>query len=154
MQSSARLLRSPQGGFTLIEVMIAVVIIGILAAIAIPNYMDYLVRSKLAEAYSTLAGHRVKVEQFYQDNRTYANACVVGSAAVTPAATQNFVYACAPSADGQSYVLSATGQGSLDGFVFTIDQSNNRATTIAGTAAANGYVSNTTCWIRKKPNLC
>ncbi len=146
--------RAIHAGFTIIEVMIVIGIVGILAAIAIPNYTDYLVRGKLVEASSTLAGHRVKMEQFYQDNRTYTNACAAGSAAVTPAATSNFVYACAPSADGQSYTLSATGQGSLNGFVFTVDQSNTRSTTVSGTAASNGYTSNTTCWIRKKPNLC
>ena len=62
-------------GFTLIEVMIVVVIIGILAAIAIPQYSDYVIRSKIPEATSALAGARVKMEQFFQDNRTYAGAC-------------------------------------------------------------------------------
>jgi type IV pilus assembly protein PilE len=154
MHSNTHNGRARHAGFTLIEVMIVVAIIGILAAIAIPSYTDYLRRGKLAEAAATLAGHRVKMEQFYQDNRTYTNACAVGSAAVTPAATTNFNYACAPAGDGQSYILSATGQGPTSGFVFTIDQSNNRTTVVTGDAASAGYSSSTTCWVRKKPNQC
>ncbi|HEX4984931.1 MAG TPA: type IV pilin protein [Burkholderiales bacterium] len=141
-------------GFTIIEVMIVVGIVGILAAIAIPNYSDYLVRGRLVEAAATLSGHRVKMEQFYQDNRTYTNACAAGTVATAPATTEYFQYACNIAADGQSYTISATGLGSLSGFLFTIDQSNNRATTISGTAASKGYTSSATCWVRKKPNLC
>lgn len=142
-----------QAGFTLIEVMIVVAIVGILAAIAVPNYTDYLLRGRLVEATSTLSGHRVKMEQYYQDNRVYTNACNAGSLAVTPAATQYFSYTCTIP-DPQSYTLTATGLGSLAGFVFTIDQSNNRATVISGAAATKGYASSATCWVRKKPNQC
>ena len=61
-------------GFSLVEVMIVVVIIGILAAVAIPNYNDYLMRSKVPEATSRLSDLRVRMEQYFQDNRTYAAA--------------------------------------------------------------------------------
>src|SRR4051812_35807009 len=60
------------GGFTLIEILIAVAIVGILAAIALPSYNQYVVRGKLAEAYSSLLSARVQSEQWFQDNRTYA----------------------------------------------------------------------------------
>lgn len=64
-------------GFTLIELMIAVAIIAILAAIALPSYTDYIRRSRVTEAISTLSGMRVKMEQYYQDNRKYDGACAV-----------------------------------------------------------------------------
>ena len=61
-------------GFTLIELMIAVAIIAILAAIAIPSYSEYVRRGRVTEAISALSGMRVKMEQYFQDNRTYAGA--------------------------------------------------------------------------------
>jgi len=55
-----------QRGFTIIELMIAVAIIAILAAIALPAYNDYIQRGKLTEAFTGLADFRVRMEQFYQ----------------------------------------------------------------------------------------
>ena len=56
-------------GFTLIEVMVVVGILGILAAIAIPSYRDYVIRSKLSEAQSGLSGLRTQAEQFFLELR-------------------------------------------------------------------------------------
>ena len=60
-----------QKGFTLIELMIVVAIIGILATIALPAYSNYVRSGKATEATSTLASARVQMEQHFQDNRTY-----------------------------------------------------------------------------------
>ncbi len=59
--------RNSQAGFTLIELMIVVAIIGILAAIAIPSYNEYVAKAQAGEAYTLLAGKKVPMAEFYGD---------------------------------------------------------------------------------------
>ena len=139
-----------QQGFTLLEVMIVVVIVAILTAIAVPAYSEYVTRGRLAEAYATLGGQRVRMEQFYQDMRTYTGACTAGTVAPPMTDSDNFDYECDIAADGQSYSLTADGQNATAGFQFSVDQNNNRATP----SAPSGWTSNDTCWVRKKDGAC
>ena len=141
-----------QKGFTLVELMIVVVIVGILASIGIPAYGSYVLRGKLTEASTELAAMRVKLEQYYQDNRTYAGACAGGTVAPLPAGTKYFTYSC-PTLTASAFTVNATGvvaQGTGD-FVYTIDQSNTKQTTDApadwGTMPVN-------CWITKSGETC
>lgn len=125
-------------GFSIIELLSVMAIVGLLAAVAIPQYTDYVIRGKIAEAFSTLSDGRVKMEQFFQDNKTY-----VGGP--TPAATTYFTYSSGtPTAT--TYTLTATGTGNVAGFTYTIDQNNVKATT----AAPSGWPTSTTCWTKRK----
>jgi type IV pilus assembly protein PilE len=137
-------------GFTLIELMIVVGIIAILAAIAIPSYSDYIRRSRITEAVSVLSGMRVKMEQYFQDNRTYAGACVAGTVAALPYfdATSNFAFSCTLAAN--TYVIQAQGQNSMANFTYTIDQQNGRDTTSVPT----GWTRTAGCWVLKKDGSC
>jgi len=63
-----------QSGFTLIELMIVVAIIGILAAIAIPTYTDYTARSQVSEAMNLLDGVKTPVAEFFADQGHYPEA--------------------------------------------------------------------------------
>jgi type IV pilus assembly protein PilE len=148
-------------GFTLLELMITVVVVAILAAIALPSYTDYVARGKFVEAQGQLADLRVKLEQFYQDNRNYGStAAACGVAMPTGSNARYFTYTCNWGAIGtnQGYTITAAGNAAegIDGINFTIDQSNTRATTVtaATTMANKGYTAAANCWVRKKPNLC
>ena len=134
-------------GFTLIEVMIVVAIIAILAAVALPQYKDYVTRSKVPDATTQLAANQVKMEQFYQDNRTYA-----GAPACTGGTSNYYDFSCV-SNDSTSYVLQAVGKGSMTGFTYTVNQNNAKTTTI-GTGAPSGWTGSTTCWITNKGGVC
>lgn len=145
-------------GFTIIELLIVIAVISILAAIALPAYNDYVQRSKLVEAFSTLSDFRVRQEQFYQDNRRYDGAGLNGCGAVAPN-SKYFTFGCvpvttAPATTAQTYTVTATGianQGLTD-FIYTLNEANVRATTKLGTGWT-GY-PNAACWVRRKDGSC
>jgi type IV pilus assembly protein PilA len=68
-----KLLKKAQKGFTLIELMIVVAIIGILAAIAIPNFIKFQARSKTGEAKANLKGVFTSEKSYYQAHDSYSN---------------------------------------------------------------------------------
>lgn len=137
-------------GFTLIELMIAVAIVAILSAIAIPSYTEYVQRSRIIEATSTLSSMRVKMEQYFQDNRSYVNACTAGTVAPTPVATQFFTYGCA-GLTNSLYSVTATGVGAMALFGFSIDQANNQITT---SVPPNWTAPVAQCWVKKRNGSC
>lgn len=140
-------------GFTLIELMIALVVISILAAIALPAYNDYIQRGKMSEAFANLSDMRAKLEQYFQDNRTYVGACASGTAAPLPDSNsaKYFTYSC-PVLTATTYTVQADGVASegMGGFTYTIDQNNAHVTA----SVPAGWSSSTTCWTIRKDGSC
>jgi type IV pilus assembly protein PilE len=142
-------------GFTLIEVMITLAIVAILAAIAIPSYSEYVKRARITEAVAALADMHVKMERYFQDNRSYNPPgpailpCNVGTVAPLPPASANFVFACG-GLGAATYTVTATGIGAMLGFQYSLDQANNRVTV----AVPPGWVANPACWTLKKDGSC
>ena len=77
--------RSLQKGFTLIELMIVVAIIGILAAVALPAYQDYTKRARVSEALSLMSGAKASVTEYYSTNNVWPSNNA--SAGLAPAAS-------------------------------------------------------------------
>ena len=152
-------------GFTLIEVMVTVAIIAVLAAIAIPNYTDYVRRGKLQEATSNLLAMRTKMEQYFQDNRSYTTPgapvlapCTAGSSVPVP--TQKYFSITCPVLTATTYTIQAAGgsatDASMTGITFTINEANVRATTVTSGSPMEkaGYAANANCWTSKKGGQC
>ena len=135
-----------KNGFTLIELLVVVAIIGILSAVALPAYQNYIIRGKIPDATSSLSLKAVRLEQFFQDNKTYVNAPDCASDTTT---SKYFSFQCTASS-ATAYTLAATGTGSMAGFGYTIDQSNAKATT----AVPSGWTANATCWVTNTGGTC
>lgn len=132
-------------GFTLIELMVAMVVLSILMAIALPSYNNYVTRSKVPAGLDALSAYATRMEQRYQDTGSYANGAACGVAVPT---VDNFTVTCALSGGGQGFTATATGSGPLAGYGYTIDQNGVRVTT----AHPRG-VPATNCW-STKGSLC
>ncbi|WP_151448263.1 type IV pilin protein [Lacisediminimonas profundi] len=137
-------------GFSLIELLVVMAIIAIISAVAVPNYSDYITRARVSESTSALAVYRIRLEQYYQDNRNYGGkACGVAA----PQASRFFSYACDWRSSGQGYLASAAGIAgtSTESFTFTLDQDGARTTTSLPTGWGS---ANQPCWILAKGNRC
>jgi type IV pilus assembly protein PilE len=138
-----------EAGFTLIEVMIVVAIIAILAAIALPSYNEYVIRGRIPPAIAELSGMRVKMEQYFQDNRTYVGACATSTVAPLPT-DKNFTFTCSLAANGYTATAAGFTTSTMAGFTYNINEANARSTT----AVPTGWTANANCWVLKKDGSC
>lgn len=133
-------------GFTLIELMVTVAIIAILASVALPSYTDYVTRGRIAEATSGLAAKRVRLEAYFDNNRTYVGAPDCASDTTTSA---SFTFSCS-TATTSAYTIQAVGKATMTGFTYTINQANAKATP----SVLSGWTSSASCWVQRRDGTC
>jgi len=148
MKSTGRLFRKVRG-VTLVELMIVIAVIGTLAAIAIPSYRRYLIRSQRSEAKISLMQLQTAEEKFYLQNNAYTNNVTaapptgLGLQATSETGKYNIAITTFP-ADAQSYTATASprsGGGQTDDTQcvnFTINE--------RGTRGVSGPSGTQFCW--------
>jgi len=131
--------KQEQQGFTLIELMIVVAIIGILAAFAIPMYLDYTTRSQIAEGLNVAGGAKVAVTEYYQDRGVFPTNNA--EAGLDAAGNITGKYVASVSADGSGVITILYGNDAhplINGEAVILTATDNGGS--VGWACASGGV--------------
>lgn len=99
-------MKAIQKGFTLIELMIVIAIVGILAAVALPAYQDYTARAQMSEALTLAEGQKSAVVEYYSDNGTFPNSNT--SAGIAASNEIKGKYVASVKVEGNASVASIT----------------------------------------------
>ena len=132
-------------GVTLMELMIVVMIVGILAAVAYPNYRDYAARAKRNEAKAALLQIATNQERFYLNNNSYANELTQLGFATDPAVspTGSYTIDIAPGADSTNFSASAV-------YNFTDNEASKCSSFGLDGRGQRTSAPYTDCWTRRR----
>ena len=128
-------MKKTQQGFTLIELMIVVAIIGILAAIAIPAYQDYTIRSKVTEGLNLAAAAKLAVAETYSSEGTMKSTNASYGLATNTSITGNNVNSVTVNASGTITVAFATLGGNVGNSTLTLTPDTSNPGSIQWTCA-------------------
>lgn len=153
--------RNVQKGFTLIELMIVVAIIGILAAIALPAYQDYLTRGQVSEAVTLTGGLKSPLAEYGADKNAWPTLIAPTATASSGQlnATLTGKYSTVSTAIGGTYptgTVSATmSTGKASGQILTLGTANGGSSWACGNTTVDGFTnSGTTISTKYLPNAC
>ena len=131
-------MRTLQKGFTLIELMIVVAIIGILAAVALPAYQDYTVRAKMSEVILAMSACRTSITELYQTGGTPPGANNWGCEGVSSKYVASLSTTDAGVITGEIQGINATANGKVVTLIPTIN--GTAATTANFGSGVNGWL--------------
>ena len=121
-------MKTRRGGFTLIELMITVAVIGILAAVAYPSYQSYLVKSNRRAAQAFMMDVSNKQKQFLIDSRSYAATVAALGMSAPPEVDNHYVVTIGTAASPPAFTVTATPKASSP-------QANDGTLTLSDTGA-------------------
>lgn len=128
-------------GFTLLEILITIVIVGILAAVAYPSYLNQVRKGRRADAVDAAAKVLQAQERYRGNNTTYAPLASLATYGITSSSSGGYYSLAISGNTGTGYTLTLTGTGS--------QASDTGCTSMTMTVAAgNGTYTPTACWSR------
>jgi type IV pilus assembly protein PilA len=158
--------KSIQKGFTLIELMIVIAIIGILAAIAIPAYQDYTIRSQASEGLTLASSVQVAIADYYAQNGTWPTGITGGGTALnfTNAPSGNYVGSVATAGGAINVTYGNKANAALTGKVLSLVAYTSSAgdigwacglnTTLPPAAVSSGGANGTNVAAKYLPKNC
>ena len=148
-------MRKIQSGFTLIELMIVVAIIGILAAVAIPQYQNYVARTQMSEALSLASGSKVALAEYFQSKGVFPGGNTQAGIAAATDIKGKYVTSVTVSATAATAVSGTTAAAGAQGILtVSLDETDTHALLKGGTMVLTGTdTGGSIIWVCSSPTL-